>query len=150
MDELRGLLLDGADDLGVAMAGGVDGDAGGEVEELVAVDVFDAAAEAAFDGERITAGVAGRKQGFVAGNDLPGVGAGQGADDLRAEAGVGLRGGSAWELQDHGAHWELFFPVSVRWCWDRARRTAEPRCGDATVFAKDGEAAGVNRAESGG
>ena len=52
VDELGGLLLDGGDDLRMAMAGRDDGDAGGEVEELVAVDVFDADAAAAFGDQR--------------------------------------------------------------------------------------------------
>ena len=59
VDQLAGLLLDGGDDFGMAMAGGVDGDAGGEVEELVAVDVFDANAAAAFGHQGIGAGVSG-------------------------------------------------------------------------------------------
>ena len=41
MDQVVGLLLDGADDAGMGVAGRVDRDAGSEVEEQVAVDVLD-------------------------------------------------------------------------------------------------------------
>ena len=51
--ELGGLALDRGDDVGVAVAGRVDGDAGGEVEEHVAVDVLDRAAEAAHGDDRV-------------------------------------------------------------------------------------------------
>ena len=46
VDELVGLLLDGLHHLGMGVAGGGDGDAGGEVEEAIAVHVqhFGAAA----------------------------------------------------------------------------------------------------------
>jgi len=43
----------------VTMPGGVDGDARGEVEELVAVDVGDADAAAGFGDHGVAAGVAG-------------------------------------------------------------------------------------------
>ena len=41
VDELRRLLLNGGHHLGMAVAGGSHGDAGGEIEELVAVDIGD-------------------------------------------------------------------------------------------------------------
>jgi hypothetical protein len=41
VDEARGLLLYGADDLGVAVPRGADGDASVAVEERVAVHVLD-------------------------------------------------------------------------------------------------------------
>src|SRR5262245_12691339 len=41
VEERPGLVLDGPHDRGMAMPGGVHGDAGVEVEEPVAVDVFD-------------------------------------------------------------------------------------------------------------
>ncbi len=40
VNQFGSLLLDGGDNFGMAMAGRGDGDAGGEVEKLVAVDVF--------------------------------------------------------------------------------------------------------------
>ncbi len=49
VDELADLLLRGRDDLGVAVAGAHDPDAGGEVEVAVAVDVEDLAAEGVVD-----------------------------------------------------------------------------------------------------
>ena len=47
--QLLGLVLDRRDDLGMAVPGGGHGDAGGEVEEQVAVHVLDDAAAAALD-----------------------------------------------------------------------------------------------------
>ena len=41
MDHLAGLLRDGCDDVRMCVPRGIDGDAGGEVEEQVAVDVLD-------------------------------------------------------------------------------------------------------------
>jgi hypothetical protein len=55
VDQLGGLLLDRGDDLGVGMAGRVDRDPGGEVEEEVAVDVLDRQAVAADGNDRIGA-----------------------------------------------------------------------------------------------
>ena len=88
VDEFGGLVLDGLDDFGVTVAGGVDGDAGGEVEELVAVDVFDADAAAGFGDQRIAAGVAGGDEAVVVGDDLLGEGAGEGGLEFGAELGV--------------------------------------------------------------
>jgi hypothetical protein len=51
------LVLDSGDDLRVAMPGGGDGDAGGEVEEAVAIDVFDDGSTAALDDQRVDARV---------------------------------------------------------------------------------------------
>ena len=47
VDQLGGLLLNRRDDFGMAMAGGDDGDARGEIQEDVAVHVFDQRAAAA-------------------------------------------------------------------------------------------------------
>ena len=55
VDELGGLLLDRRDDLGMAVAGRVDRDAGREVEEEVAVDVLDRQALAADRHDRVRA-----------------------------------------------------------------------------------------------
>ncbi len=55
MDQLGGLLLNGFDYFRMAMAGGADGDAGGEVEEGVAVNVFDYSAMAALSYQRVVA-----------------------------------------------------------------------------------------------
>jgi hypothetical protein len=51
--------LDGCDHLWVAVAGGDDGDAGGEVEELVAIHILKADSAAALGYEWIRARVAG-------------------------------------------------------------------------------------------
>ncbi len=81
VDEIRGLGLDGGDDLGMAVAGGADGDAGGEVEEAIAIDVFDDAAEGALDDEGVLAGVRGGTEAFIAIDELAGAGAGEGRVD---------------------------------------------------------------------
>ena len=59
--QLGGLLLDGGDDFGMAVAGGDDGDAGAEIQEDVAVDVFDERAAAASGHQRIAARVRRRE-----------------------------------------------------------------------------------------
>ena len=76
MDQLSRLLLDGRHHLGMAMAGGGHGDAGGEVEELVAVHVFDAHAAAALGYQRIGAGVGRRNVTVIALQVRAGIGAG--------------------------------------------------------------------------
>ena len=65
VDQLGGLLLDGGDHLGMAVAGGDHGDARGKVEKLVAVHVFDADAAAALGHQRIGARIAGRDQPVI-------------------------------------------------------------------------------------
>ena len=64
-------------DLGMRHAGRVDGDAGGAVEEPIAVDVLDHRAFAARDHERIVAGVGRRHELRVALDDRLGLRAGQ-------------------------------------------------------------------------
>ena len=75
--QLGGLLLNGGDDLGMAVAGGGYGDAGGEVEELVAIHVLDHDAASALGDQRIGAGVGGRDEAVIVGDDAPGIGAGK-------------------------------------------------------------------------
>ena len=67
VNQFGGLLLDGGDDFGMAMAGGNDGDAGGEIEENVAVHVFYHRAAAALGDQRIIARVGRRKNRVIAG-----------------------------------------------------------------------------------
>ena len=57
VDQLGRLLLNGGDDVGMAMAGRGHGDAGGEIIELVAVDVSDDDAAATLGHQRIGAGI---------------------------------------------------------------------------------------------
>ena len=84
MNQFAGLLLDGGDHIGMAMAGGSHGDAGGEIEELVAVDVFDDDAASALGHQRVGARV-GRRQVFViACDDAFGIGARNGGRQLGA------------------------------------------------------------------
>ena len=104
VDQLGGLVLDGFDDFGMTVAGGDDGDAGGEVEELVAVDVVDADAAAAFGDQRIAAGVAGGDEAVIVGDDLLGERTGEGGLQLGAELGVDGFGGDAGVLLCEGAH----------------------------------------------
>ena len=77
VDQFRGLLLDSGNNFRVAVAGGRHGDAGGEIEEFVAVDVFNANAAAAVGDQRIGAGVAGGNEAVVSGYSGAGLGTGQ-------------------------------------------------------------------------
>ena len=83
MLELGRLALDRGDDVGVAVAGRVDGDAGGEVEEHVAVDVLDRAAEAAHGDDRVGPREARARPRVVELDVRPGLGAGELGDDVR-------------------------------------------------------------------
>src|SRR5215469_16584586 len=67
VNQFRGLLLNCGYDLGMAMASGGDGDAGGKVEELVAIHVLYANAAAAPGHERIRARIAGGNQPVICG-----------------------------------------------------------------------------------
>jgi hypothetical protein len=83
--EARGLLLDGADDLGVAVARGADGDAGVAVEEDVAVGVFDPDAGGPLGDELVgRARVRGRDPLRVGLDDQAPFGAGQFGLNLRS------------------------------------------------------------------
>ena len=62
VDQFGGLLLNGGDNFGMAMAGGADGDAGGKIEKHVAVNVFDHRAAAALGDQRIIARVGRRHE----------------------------------------------------------------------------------------
>ena len=59
VDQLGGLLLDGGHYFGMAMPGRNHGDAGGKVQKLVSVDIFNPYAAAAFGHHGIGTGVAG-------------------------------------------------------------------------------------------
>ena len=89
VDELRGLLLDGLDHLGMRVPGGCDGDARHEIQKAIAVHVPDLGAFAVVDDERISARVGGRDHGRI-------------ALEIRA----GLRPG-----QFHGFHTDSFSDV---------------------------------------
>src|SRR6185437_8191757 len=65
MDEFRSLLLDGCDHLGMAVAGRCHGNAGGEVQKLVAIHVLHANAASASGHQRIRPGVARRNQTVI-------------------------------------------------------------------------------------
>jgi hypothetical protein len=84
VDEFGSLFLNGRDNFGMAMTGGNHGNAGGEVEKLVAVHVFNAAAFGALGHQRIGAGVAGRDEAGIGRNGSLRLGAGQGTDQFRS------------------------------------------------------------------
>ncbi len=91
VEEFGGLFLDRPDDARVGMAGCDYGDAGGEVEEVVAVDIFDDGSFSALHNERITAGVGSRKHRLVAANDLLRLGPGQGSQNIGQSGSSHLR-----------------------------------------------------------
>src|SRR5580700_10019755 len=83
VNQLAGLLLDGGYDFGMAMAGSDYGDACGEIEEDVAVNIFDCGAAADFRDERVVARVGRRDYVMVALDEFLGFGAGQFGDEVR-------------------------------------------------------------------
>ena len=83
VDELGGLLLDRGHDLRVRVAGRGDRDAGGEVEEEVAVDVLDGQALAADRHDRVGAGQARGGPFLIERHVRAGLRAGQLGDDVR-------------------------------------------------------------------
>ena len=83
VDQLGGLLLDRRDDLRMRVAGRVDRDAGGEVEEQVAVDVLDGQAVATDRHDRVGARQARRRPGLIERDVGAGLRAGQLRDDVR-------------------------------------------------------------------
>jgi hypothetical protein len=77
VQELLRLIDDRLDDVGMRMAGGVDGNPGRAIEEQVPIDIFDHRAFAARHHERIAARV-GRRDGLaVALDQRLGLGAGE-------------------------------------------------------------------------
>ena len=86
VDQFARLLLNGGDDLGMAVTGGGHGDAGGEIEEFVAVHVFDDDAAAALGDHRVGTRVGRRNVLVIARENALGVGAGDGGVDLGADS----------------------------------------------------------------
>ena len=82
VNQFAGLLLDGGDDLGMAVSGGGDGDSGGEVEELIAVHVLDHDAASALGDQWIGAGVGRRNDFGVCFENALGIRAGQSCANL--------------------------------------------------------------------
>ena len=80
------LLLNRGDDFGMAMAGRGHGDAGGKIEELVAIHIFDHNAASALGNQRIRARVGRRNIFFIACENALGIGAGK----RRLELGAGM------------------------------------------------------------
>ena len=90
MNQFGGLLLNGRNDLGMAMAGGDHGDARREVEKLVAVNVFNANAAAALGHQRIRARIAGRDQPRIGSTAACALGPGKGQTQFRSVLRVNL------------------------------------------------------------
>ena len=82
VDELLRLLGDRLDDIRVRHAGRVDRDAGGAIEEAIAVDVLDDRPFASRNDERIVARVGRRDELRVLVDDRLGLGARQGGLDV--------------------------------------------------------------------
>ena len=82
VQELLRLVDDGRDDVRMRVPGRVDGDAGGTVQEPVAVDVLDDRAFAAGHHQRIAAGIGRRHRFGVARNDRLRVRTGQRGHEL--------------------------------------------------------------------
>ena len=103
----RSLLLDGLDYMGMAVAGGGHGDAGGEVEELVAVHVGNDDAASALGDHGIGAGVGRGNILLIAREHALGVGAGQGSLDFGTDGcglccGLGCSLGCGHGFRGHG------------------------------------------------
>ena len=94
--QLRGLLLDRRDDLRVRVAGGVDRDAGGEVEEQVAVDVLDRQPLAPDRDDRVGPRQARRRPRLVERDVGAGLRAGQLGHEVGARAAPARAGTDAW------------------------------------------------------
>src|SRR5207248_11603628 len=78
MNELARLILDGGDDLGMAVTRRGHGDAGGHVQKAIAVHIFNHGAGAASNDQRIAAGVRWRNEPGVAIEEFLTARAGQG------------------------------------------------------------------------
>ena len=111
VQELLRLLDDRLHHLRMRVAGGVDGDAGGAVEEDVAVDVLHGGAAAPGHHERIAAGVGRRHHLAVALDDRPGLGARQ-------------RGLELWRVHRLSSRHLRFHRVP---CGPSSTRIAQPR-----------------------
>src|SRR5205807_6300097 len=99
VNELAGLVADRGDDLRVTVPGGADGDAGGEVEEQVAVHVADDGPAPLIDDERVDAGVRRGDEGRVPVEQLAGVRAGQVGPEVRDLFLVEMpHGPASWEM----------------------------------------------------
>ena len=83
VDELAGLLRDGADDVGVGVAGGVDGDAGGAVQKEIAVHILDRRPPRALDDERVATRIGRRYGTAVALDERSGLGTRERGFDFR-------------------------------------------------------------------
>jgi hypothetical protein len=99
VDQLACLLLNGLDHLRMTVAGGGDSDAGGKVEELVAVHVLDPGASTALGYQRIAARVGGGYPAIIRLHDRACFGSGQRSGDARGKLG-GMYFGLNWTLGD--------------------------------------------------
>ncbi len=77
MQQPSGLLFNSLDNFGMAMAGGVDGNAGRKIKKQVAIDIMDPETVSFFGNEWIGPRVRRRNKSFVQFNQLLGPGPGQ-------------------------------------------------------------------------
>src|ERR1035441_6233949 len=103
VNEPGALVLNGLYHFGMTVAGGVDRNAGREVQERVAVYIFDPGASTALHGQGIAAGIAGRDKTLIFRNHLPGQWTRKSGDEPWAEPGA-VRGffGIDGRRGDHG------------------------------------------------
>ncbi len=92
VDQLGSLLLDGFDHVRMAVPGGSDGDSGGDIEELVAVHIFDDKAASALRHHGVGTRIGRRDQAFITLEYELGIGAGQGRLNLGSGHGCGPHG----------------------------------------------------------
>ena len=119
VDQFARLLLNRGHHIGMAMSGRGHGDAGGEIEEFVAVHIGDHDAAALLGHQRVGAGVGRRNVFLVARENALGIGAGQG----------GLDFGSCKSL---GGHWIL--PENSRSSvFGRQPRAVAPKKADSAL-----------------
>ena len=139
VDQLRGLLLDGGDDLGMAMPGRNNGDAGGKVQEFVSIDIFNAQAQAALGHHGIGAGVAGRDVAFVAGDNRAGFRSRHRTEEFRPVLGKNGAALLTIVLHDAFSAFSAFFQGEsiVRRRWDTGRTEAGQSFGGGKLVAAE-------------
>ena len=123
MQQLARLLLHGCDYLGMTVSGGSNGDAGGKVEELVAIHVLDHNAASALGNQGAGAGVGGRDDAVVIGDHAPCNGAGKLGADTRAVGGSESR--TRWR---HGFLLKQMASAADADAWPASSSFADTEC----------------------
>ena len=83
MNQAGGLVLNGFDDLGVAMPGGDDGNPGGKVQKAVPVRIFYDCSGGCFGHQRIGTRIGRRDNLLIPLDDSSRSGSGEGSQDAR-------------------------------------------------------------------